>query len=93
MCWSMDPSGGNLKVIRAHVEVTSGTFGPIWDSFESSWRSSGDMWGTCRAMWGSRMGPERAMCSKPLVLQWFLKGHKRATDEPTSHEEDPRWFE
>ena len=75
-------------MIWAHVEVISRTFGPIWESFEPSGRSSGDMWGTSRAMWGSRMGPERAMCSIPLVLLGFLKGHKRAPDQATTHEED-----
>ena len=56
ICWSLDPSGGNLKVIWAHVEVTSRTFGHIWDSFEPSVRSSGDMWGDLGVQDGPREG-------------------------------------
>ena len=60
-CWSLDPYGGNLGALWAHLGVTRGTFGPIWGSYEPSGKSSGDMWGASRAI-------RAPMCSKPLVL-------------------------
>ena len=76
ICWSLDPFGGNLKVIWAHVEVTSRTFGHIWDSFEPSGRSSGDMWGDL----GVHDGPREGRVLKTLSFKMFFKGPKRPHD-------------